>query len=158
MSIGSFIGILIFNGTVIFGLYLWQMRLMGRKLKTIRQELQKLEDLVVAIIEEFSEVVTENVASPLLTPTQSSTESSFVNHSPVAPPLEDPPGLELAAVPEVTPQICQAFPAIEIEDSKHQKVLNLRDQGLEVAEIAKQLAIGQGEVKLILGLYQNIKT
>jgi hypothetical protein len=154
MSVGAFIGIFIFNGAVIFGLYLWQMRLMGRKLKTIREELQKLEDLVVAIIEELSEAVTENAASPLLAVP---TESSFVDHSTVSPPFEDAPVLKPAAAPESTLQTTQAFPAIEVQDSKHQKVLNLCDQGLEVAEIAKQLAIGQGEVKLILGLYQNIK-
>jgi hypothetical protein len=42
-----------------------------------------------------------------------------------------------------------------VSDSKRQKVLDLAQQGLEIAAIAKQLKMGQGEIQLILGLYKK---
>jgi DNA-binding NarL/FixJ family response regulator len=41
--------------------------------------------------------------------------------------------------------------------TRQQQVINLAQQGLEVAEIARQLKMGQGEIQLILGLKKNMK-
>jgi hypothetical protein len=57
MRVGEVLLFLLFNAGLIFGLYFWQTRLWAEKLKRVRQEIQELEDLVVAIVEEFGEAV-----------------------------------------------------------------------------------------------------
>jgi hypothetical protein len=42
-----------------------------------------------------------------------------------------------------------------ITDPKHQRILDLRQQGVAVEEIARQLGTGRGEVQLILGIYKR---
>ena len=41
---------------------------------------------------------------------------------------------------------------------KHEQIWDMRQQGKNIAEIAKELGMGKGEVKLILDLYRQVKT
>lgn len=45
--------------------------------------------------------------------------------------------------------------AVEIESNHNQSILNLHKEGLSDIEIAKQLGLGLGEIKLVLGLYER---
>lgn len=38
-------------------------------------------------------------------------------------------------------------------DNKNDEILKLHKEGLSVLEISKTLGLGQGEVKLVIGLY-----
>ena len=45
--------------------------------------------------------------------------------------------------------------ARQVTDVRHQRILELWDQGLSIEEIAKNLGTGRGEVQLILGIYRR---
>jgi outer membrane biosynthesis protein TonB len=237
MRAGEVMMFLVFNAGVIFGLHHWQMRLMTKKLERAKHEIQELEDLVVAIIEELSEFVavepnttkpeleaqskphlhqaSPSEVKPEVTPAQQSMVKLTLTSEP-APEVRpettsaQQPRVKAKAIPEPPPEVTSAQ-ELEIKselipppkpkpkakakgksikptptaltsdspvssptnavavnpvaklslpldgrvsDSKHQKVLNLAHQGMEVAEIAKQLKMGQGEIQLILGLYK----
>jgi hypothetical protein len=275
MRVGEVLLFLVFNAGLIFGLYLWQTRLFAKKLKRLRQEIQELEDLVVAIIEEFGEAV---APGPEPNVTAVSTESAVKSHpnliansQPAIPdfypenselpveqvskakvkpkpkpkpkakpkvipespskeevatlagpqpqavrkttqpaslkPHDEPATLNLVmkseekreliapqkskpkpkpkatAKPKSTPRrSVQSVPtglkapanqnagemalnpvsklSSQSENNyitRQQQVINLAQQGLEVAEIARQLKMGQGEIQLILGLKKNMK-
>lgn len=64
----EFIAILLINIIIIFGLYLFQKRLVEKSIKHLKDEIQELEDLVAAIIEEFEEIapVTQNKLKPVI--------------------------------------------------------------------------------------------
>jgi uncharacterized protein (DUF433 family) len=42
-----------------------------------------------------------------------------------------------------------------INDPRHRRILELRQQGVTVEEIARQLKTGRGEIQLVLGLYRR---
>lgn len=42
-----------------------------------------------------------------------------------------------------------------INDPRHRRILELRQQGITVEEIARQLKTGRGEIQLVLGLYRR---
>lgn len=45
----------------------------------------------------------------------------------------------------------------EAEENKNQMILDLHKQGKTILDISKQLEIGQGEVKLVIDLFQGVK-
>jgi hypothetical protein len=209
MRNGDVLLCLIFNAAVIFGLYFWQTRLLGRKLKRVKREIQELEDQVVAIIEEFSESVTETPAAlqlksePPVKPqkkvvsnsagkphestslakarpetNKSSSQASEVKQElipPTRPKAKPKPKAKSkvketfttnsAGISGANPSARQVNPESGLQspaefspplagtlESKRQMVLKLARQGMEIAEIARQLQMGQGEIQLILGL------
>lgn len=42
-----------------------------------------------------------------------------------------------------------------IHDSRHRRILELRQQGITIEDIARQLKTGRGEIQLVLGLYRR---
>jgi hypothetical protein len=216
MRAGEVMMFLVFNAGIIFGLHHWQTRLMTKKLERVKHEIQQLEDLVVAIIEEFGEFVAvdPNTTKPeleaqlkpslnqtpslevksevtsaqqprvkakaisepapeVIIPVVTSAQESEINQELIPPPKSKPKAKRKSVKPTptaltsdspissqtnamaVNPTAKLSLPlGGRVPDSKHQKVLNLAHQGMEVAEIAKQLKMGQGEIQLILGLYK----
>jgi hypothetical protein len=203
MRAGEVVFFLVFNAGVIAGLYFLQTRLVTKKLGRLKQEIQELEDLVVAIVEEFGEAVAVNPGPDAAKPELEANLKPELNqvqqseaelrttpikqpkvisaqHPEVKPELINPQKPKAKAkpksatkqvvteIPDEHPILSQniaesapnsaskfSFPLSGVSDSKQQKVLNLAHQGMKVAEIAKQLKIGQGEIQLILGLYKK---
>ncbi|HYH03233.1 MAG TPA: hypothetical protein VEC37_09040 [Bacillota bacterium] len=144
MKLGDFLFFLLFNLTVIAGLFYLQLHKIEKRLKRIRQEMQEMEDLVVAIIEEF-EITT---APGDLKPEAEQIPLDFV---------PSPPSVESSVI-ESSPDLKKTKQLIfdlQITDPKHQKVIGLWQQGSGIAEIAQELAIGPGEVRFILSLYKQ---
>lgn len=42
-----------------------------------------------------------------------------------------------------------------INDPRHRRILELREQGITIEDIARQLGTGRGEIQLVLGLYRR---
>jgi hypothetical protein len=129
--------ILMINAGLVFFMQRFQNRTLDRKIKILKNEVQELEDLVAAIIEEF-----EDVAGSLEPVEQT---ARVIEASPITEPAQN-----VRAESPKTSVFETGSP-----ESKHQRILDLSRQGLPVEEIAKELGIGQGEVSLILGLYQR---
>ena len=52
----------------------------------------------------------------------------------------------------------KAEPEIRLEsinDPRHRRILELRQQGITIEDIARQLGTGRGEIQLVLGLYRR---
>lgn len=47
------------------------------------------------------------------------------------------------------------IPINSISDPRHRRILELRQQGITVEDIARQLGTGRGEIQLVLGLYRR---
>lgn len=129
--------ILMVNTGLILIMQRFQNRELDQKIKVLKNDVQELEDLVTAIIEEF-----EEVAGTL--EYKEKTDNEVTTSLPDASPqTNEAPSLEQPAVETGT------------TESRHQCILDLSCRGLSVEEIAKELGIGRGEVSLILGLYKR---
>lgn len=161
-----------FNILIVMVMQHFHSRNLERRLKRVSQEIRELEDLVAAIIEEFEEVAGMQ---------DTSKEEAEMNIEPVivqepemnAQPVirQEPEVLEQPVMAEEREMLVQPFisperPQNKVSpvragvsaqpvDAKHQQVITLRNQGMDVADIARKLGIGRGEVNLILGLYQR---
>lgn len=65
MQVGEFFFILILNSIIIGTLYLIQKKSLEKHIKRLKNEVQNLEDLVAAIIEEFEEIAEINESEAL---------------------------------------------------------------------------------------------
>ncbi|HEY8464772.1 MAG TPA: helix-turn-helix domain-containing protein [Bacillota bacterium] len=140
---------LLFNLAIISGLYYLQVHKFDHHLRRIKQEMQEMEDLVVAIIEEFEATVVTPQREPEpdqfeVTGKPSSTNSQSLTADDNVFSNRQPGTYRLA-------------PASIISDPKNQKVIELAKEGRTIAEIAEELAIGPGKVRLIIDLYQKIQ-
>jgi len=164
------------NCLVIYFLHVFHKRSIANTLQHLRKEVNELENLVAAIIEEFEDVA-ERVwpnepEKPLETSIQPGTveaESVPVLNEPCAdfPKLTEAAPLDtkqanqsespknLDAEENGAPETLPIFQPQEIIDPKHQRIMKLWKEGLAVEEIAKQLGTGRGEVQLVLGIYKR---
>ncbi|MGE5580929.1 MAG: DUF6115 domain-containing protein [Bacillota bacterium] len=181
MQAGEVIFIVLLNCLVIIVCYIFQKKSLQKHIKHLKTEVQDLEDLVAAIIEEFEEIAEQNAAeihprnntievSPLPesnreTPAnrQSNDVETETNDEP------DPLTTDIPSANQIYTEIKSSSPvnpkpAIEplrstgkrlVNDPRHQRVLELWDQGVSVEEIAKQLGTGRGEIQLVLGIYRR---
>jgi hypothetical protein len=126
---------------IIYLFYILQKRSNDRLLKKLRVEVEQLEDLVAAIIEEFEETVgAENILN------QTHDSLPIIGASDM-----------VANIPEntVMKPVDSNVLFSESHVSKQQQILNLWDQGTPVPEIARKLGTGRGEVQLILGIHRK---
>lgn len=153
----TFIGLNIF---IVMVMQHFHGRNLELRLKRVTQEIQELENLVAAMIEELEEAAgveetsvkePETMSLPLLTQEPEMTVSPVTVYEPKA-------DVKQVAVPvrlqDETGSI-QAEEQSQSIDDKRRQVLTLRSQGMDVADIARKMGIGRGEVNLILGLYQR---
>jgi hypothetical protein len=142
MPFGAYLFFIIFNIALVLGINHFQNRVMKVRIRRMKQEIQELEDLVVAIVTEIEDAVGESsvvpsaespemeIPTPSITSSDSKTQSS-------------------------SPENRRVFSETEATNPKHRQILDLWRQGMEMSQIARELGIGQGEIRLILGLYKR---
>jgi DNA-binding NarL/FixJ family response regulator len=142
MPFGAYLFFIIFNITLVLGINHFQNRAVKARIRRMKQEIQELEDLVVAIVAEIEDAVGEGTAAPDAAlpeiTAQSKERSSFDDSTPSNPPANR-----------------RVFLETEVVNPKHRQILDLWQQGMEMPQIARKLRIGQGEIRLILGLYKR---
>lgn len=182
MQAGEAIFVIALNCIIIFTLYRLQQKSLEKRIKHLKKEIQDLEDLVAAIIEEFEEIaaatdaktnevkkaildsatiIESGISNEIITDLyEENTEvgndkliSGVQNISPAVNPTvkaydSADPGAGIESV--LTNKISRP-----VSDSKHQRILDLWEQGVSIEEIAKNLGTGRGEVQLILGIYRR---
>jgi uncharacterized protein YjcR len=144
MPFGAYLFFIIFNIALVLGINHLQNRAVKARIRRMKQEIQELEDLVVAIVTEIEDAVGESTVAPDAAlpeiTAQSKDWSSFDEQTPSSPP-------------ENENRI--VFIETEVVNPKHRQILDLWRQGMEMSQIARELRIGQGEIRLILGLYKR---
>jgi hypothetical protein len=181
---GEVVFVIALNCIIIFTLYRLQQKSLEKRMKHLKNEIQDLEDLVAAIIEEFQEIaeVTEARATEVKNAILESASVIEFDQPITKEPIVDFYE-EISKVPiEETSQVIQNLPTTTylvpeessasepigeliqnlpnkntrpVNDLKHQRILDLWEQGLSIEEIAKNLSTGRGEVQLILGIYRR---
>jgi DNA-binding NarL/FixJ family response regulator len=144
MSFGVYLFFISFNIALVWGISHFQNRVMRNRIRRMKQEIQELEDLVVAIVAEIEEAVGAGRVIP----------GAAAPAKPKPAPARDFPSLPSSA-PSSLSENRSRFSETEVRDPKHRQILDLRQQGMEVSQIARELGIGQGEILLILGLYKR---
>ena len=164
------------NCLVIYILHVLHKRSIAKTLQHLRKEVNELENLVAAIIEEFEEVAervwpdevevsTVDTVQPQAVKETEADKADSLEHIGLADITEEGSlGVELTENSPVAtlkpkgsgpPENGQTFQTQELIDSRHQKIMQLWKEGLAVEEIAKQLGTGRGEVRLVLGIYRR---
>lgn len=182
MQVGEVIFVIALNCIIIFFLYTIQQKSLEKRIKHLKKEVQDLEDLVAAIIEEFEEIAeateskfTENqhaISESAVIDATSETLSEITNNfeAEITKEVNEVMNteenlasdknviLEVALVNESEVQVVP-FQSTQyfrpVNDPKHQRILDLWEQGVSVEEIARHLGTGRGEVQLILGIYRR---
>lgn len=169
MSVGAFLGFLILNLVLVAGFTYIMMYRIEKRLKKLKAEIQEMEDLVVALVDELEETasappVSSEPVHPSVEPVFSQADLAIPNF-PATFTLPEP-----SVEPETNSYLPKTFPLSEpsepepivaasprkpINDPKHQKILDLWRQGHEIPEIARRLTMGPGEIRLVLGLYKQ---
>lgn len=142
MHLGAIILSLIINTCLVLILFYFQKRSLEQRIKHLKKEISELEDLVAAIIEEF-EAVSEAVV------TNDNSDLSDVSEVSVVAAQSQLPNKT-----EVHPLSRQVV-NFSTNDPRHENIMDMWQQGLSTEEIAKKMGTGQGEIKLILGLYHR---
>ncbi|HOP75161.1 MAG TPA: hypothetical protein PLC07_08945 [Bacillota bacterium] len=169
MRLVEVITLLGFNILIVMVMQHFHGRNLERRLKRVSQEIRELEDLVAAIIEEFEEVAGLDEASneelgmanqPMQVQESKATYQPMIIQEPEnidRPVVVNDPAMAFQPVDSLQDVAvsAQAEENGQSVDDKRQQVLALHSQGMEVADIARKMGIGVGEVKLILGLYQR---
>ncbi len=182
MAAGEVIFVIALNCIIILMLYKFQQKSLEKRMKHLKNEIQDLEDLVAAIIEEFQEIaeVTEARAndakkaileSARVIETDEPVTKRQVNEfdnemneidNPEPPAqtvtIVETPELsdDLVSEAGTTPQPSLSGKNVRpVGDGRHQRILDLWEQGMSIEEIAKKLGTGRGEVQLILGIYRR---
>ncbi len=182
MAAGEVIFVIALNCIIIWIIYKFQQKSLEKRMKHLKNEIQDLEDLVAAIIEEFEEIaeVTEARANDAKKAILESTpviesdepvikrqvddlyhEMNEINipESPAQQPtvLNEIPELsnDLVGEAETTRHQSLSGKSRPVVDGRHQRILELWEQGTSIEEIAKELGTGRGEVQLILGIYRR---
>lgn len=125
------------------------------------QEILFLYSLIDEKKKDIAEIYNKPIATPVVTPVETPVETP-VKPDPQEISVEETPEKQPSA-PQITvlqgsapqkpaPQKPSSLPLSAMKNSNLQQILKLQDDGMDVAEIAKTLDIGQGEVQLILGL------
>ena len=144
------------NCLIIYFLHVLHKRSIAKTIQHLRKEVNELENLVAAIIEEF-----EDVADRVL-----QTEPEKPVEKAIEPPALKEEKLVQVVSSEPLPEIFESrkneqsetlpiFQHQEITDPKHQRIFQLWKDGLAIEEIARQLGTGRGEVQLVLGIYKR---
>lgn len=176
MNVGEILFTISINCLVIYILHVLHKRSIVKTLQNLRKEVNGLENLVAAIIEEFEEVA-ERVwldeaevsdADTVLPQTTKEKEVDKVDsldflgladvtkEQPLVVETTENGSLETLKLKEnETPENGELFQTQELIDPRHQKIMQLWKEGLAVEEIAKQLGTGRGEVQLVLGIYKR---
>lgn len=156
MGKGSFLLLMILNFAFILLLFNLMRRNLEKRLSKIRAEIEELEDLAVAIIEELQEnigIKNNNLILEESSKTWNQSSESDLQKIETGNDLQS----ETVMKPEETDidltKLIAEKP--EFKEPRHQQILELSEQGLVAEEIARSLNIGQGEVKLVLGLYKR---
>ncbi len=165
------------NCLIIYLLHVLHKRSIAKTLQHLRKEVNELENLVAAIIEEFEEVAEGVLSSETEKPAEKSFEPQIITEKETVQVINEPvpDSFKLSvAEPEETleltvseslenfkakeneiPETLPIFQPQDIIDPKHQQIVQLWKEGLAIQEIAKQLGTGRGEVQLILGIYKR---
>lgn len=183
MQAGEVIFVIALNCIIIFTLYRLQQKSLEKRIKHLKKEIQDLEDLVAAIIEEFEEIAaatdakTNEVKNAILD-SAAIIESDRISNEIITDLYEENAEVGndklISGAQNISPAVdpavkayASADPGVGIEsaltnkisrpvsDSKHQRILDLWEQGVSIEEIAKNLGTGRGEVQLILGIYRR---
>jgi uncharacterized protein YoxC len=179
VQVGEIIFVIALNCIIIFILYSLQHKLLEKRIKYLKKEVQDLEDLVAAIIEEFEEIAEATESKVTEVQNALSEASPVVEIGPEIPmemndhfniesedssklihPVENLPSDQNQINPPDKIEV-RVEPNQNVEyfrpvtDPKHQQILDLREQGVSIEEIARHLSTGRGEVQLILGIYRR---
>ncbi len=144
------------NCLIIYFLHVLHKRSIAKTVQHLRKEVNELENLVAAIIEEFEEVAdrvwqdstekqVEKVSEPLAFKEEELVQ--VISTEPL-PEIVDSKKTE-------PPETLAMFQPHEIIDPKHQRIVQLWKDGLAIEEIARQLGTGRGEIQLVLGIYKR---
>ncbi|MGE5604689.1 MAG: DUF6115 domain-containing protein [Bacteroidota bacterium] len=176
MNGGEILITIIINCLIIYFLHVLHKRSIAKTLQHLRKEVNEMENLVAAIIEEFEDVAERVWPNEPERPTENSIEPQAVKEESVQAfaepfadflqlteeePLSTPkatggePLGTLNSEESVLPETLPMFPPQELVDPKHQRIMQLWKEGLAIEEIAKQLGTGRGEVQLVLGIYKR---
>ncbi len=174
MDGGAVLITLCINCLVIYFLHIIHKRSISNTIQNLRKEVNELENLVAAIIEEFEEVADrvwqtdaeKEREEPVKKKNEKNYEKSIEFINPIESPtfkadkFEETVSIELDnSIPEKKQEgpleTIPMFQPQEIIDPKHHRILQLWKDGLAVEEIAKQLGTGRGEIQLILGIYRR---
>ncbi len=163
MNGGWFFSIILMNLFCLIGGYFLQKRALENRVKSLKKQIAELENLVAAIIEEFENVAgirpenelapVENLPSVLnLSRAVFSEDLSEMAQSVTDEPFpsESEPFAEAISVQPETE-------APKTNEDYRQKIYRLWQSGETVADIAKQLGTGQGEVELALKFQKGAK-
>ncbi|HOJ77438.1 MAG TPA: hypothetical protein PLZ08_07490 [Bacillota bacterium] len=157
MGKGSFLLLMVLNFAFILLLFYLMRRNLEKRLSKIRTEIEELEDLAVAIIEELQENIgIENNSSKPEKSLPVKNQSFESNQQNIETKI-DLHSETTVLIPETTDTNLteSATEKPEFREPRHQQILELSERGLVAEEIARSLNIGLGEVKLVLGLYKR---
>lgn len=176
MNGGEILVTISINCLLIYFLHVLHKRSIANTLQHLRKEVNELENLVAAIIEEFEDVAERVWPNEPGKPVEKQIEPQAVNEDSVSelnetfadflkPTEEEPMDTPEAAESEPlatlnseeseSPETLPMFPPQELIDPKHQRIMQLWKEGLAIEEIAKQLGTGRGEVQLVLEIYKR---
>jgi DNA-binding NarL/FixJ family response regulator len=183
VQVGEVLFVIALNCIVIFTLYRLQQKSLEKRIKHLKKEIQDLEDLVAAIIEEFEEIAEATdvkatdiknailESATIIESNQDSKEATadYYNQNAEVSDREtvlEAPNLPDTSIPTITPYLAseselevESVPASKnsrpVNDPRHQQILDLWEQGVSIGEIARKLGTGRGEVQLILGIYRR---
>jgi hypothetical protein len=159
------IGILFANILFFVGGYFLQKRALEKRVKHLKKQVEELENLVAAMIEEFETVAgidpeslepVEEEHSTSAQPFEASGEMESLLPNPSAASL----ALEIDRAEELQPDQTgvtgvDADKPGDFPGDYRQRIYQLWQAGESVAHIAKQLNTGQGEVELALKFYKR---
>lgn len=141
---------------IIYFLHVLHKRSIAKTVQHLRKEVNELENLVAAIIEEFEEVADRVWQTETKIPAEKPIEPVVFQEEELVQVFSKEPLPEILESKEnEPPETLPMFQPQEIIDPKHQRIFQLWQDGLAIEEIAKQLGTGRGEVQLILGIYKR---
>lgn len=165
------------NCFLIYFLHVLHKRSISNTLQLLRKEVNELENLVAAIIEEFEDIAERVWPNESDKPVKLSFDLQDAHKEESAPnsiePLADfskvteEKALEtmnqteskstetLRLKESESSETLSIFQPQEIIDPKHQRIMQLWRDGLAIEEIAKELGTGRGGVQLVLGIYKR---
>lgn len=154
------------NCLIIYFLHVLHKRSITKTIQHLRKEVNELENLVAAIIEEFEDVADKVLQTEPEKPVEKATDPPAFKGEELVRDEELVRKEELVKVvsneplPEILekkepPETLPMFQPQEIIDPKHQRIFQLWKDGLAIEEIARQLGTGRGEVQLVLGIYKR---
>ncbi len=152
MKAGQFLILILLNSGLIFLLYYVQKRLLENRIRHLTKQVDDLENLVAAIMEEFEAVIDEKVAA--------NSDFEIKMGDPVAESQLADSGMNPTPVDSLEPtdnfyKVLNESEKVDFTNDSREQIYELWNNGLTVEAIAKQLRTGQGEVQLAIKMHKR---